>query len=369
MPEQTIKVPVGLRFRTRLMTALKPLYVSLGNLESRILRDELDDVSVEQPIYVCSLARSGTTIVSEVLSQHNACCFHRYADFPNLFTPYWKRWLQSRNPVQTANTVERSHGDRVMVNQHSIEAFEEVLWSHFYPHIHQQGLCHIPDLKAGDPFIEFYKSHIRKLLLITGKQRYLSKANYNLNRLSAILDLFPDARFVIPIRHPINHIASLHKQHQKFLRAGQADKQVDPQLAASGHHEFGNLREVISFGDDGADQTLLKNFEGILGWARYWTHVYQNVLSQWQQSKSLQSAAFLFRYEDLCQNTETTLDEIFSHCRLKHSNYEEIKSQYRHKLASPDYYDLGFTEQQKADIMAVTEPVASQFNYTVNNHV
>ena len=64
-------------------------WIRLGNLESRMLKDELDKVRIEAPIYVAGLARSGSTFLLQALAEHEDTVTHRYKDFPPVFTPYW----------------------------------------------------------------------------------------------------------------------------------------------------------------------------------------------------------------------------------------------------------------------------------------
>src|SRR5689334_22648785 len=49
----------------------------LGRLESRLLAEEVRRVSVRMPIYVCGLARSGSTLLHEVVSSHPGVATHR----------------------------------------------------------------------------------------------------------------------------------------------------------------------------------------------------------------------------------------------------------------------------------------------------
>src|SRR3546814_2623378 len=68
----------------------------------------------------------------------------------------------------------------------------------------------ILDGEASHPGFEaFYRSHIRKLLLLRGGARYLAKGNYNILRLEYLLRLFPDARFVIRSEEHTSELQSL----------------------------------------------------------------------------------------------------------------------------------------------------------------
>lgn len=54
----------------------------LGNLETKLSRDKIEDLSVDRPIYVTGLARSGSTILLELLAAHDQTAAHQYRDYP-----------------------------------------------------------------------------------------------------------------------------------------------------------------------------------------------------------------------------------------------------------------------------------------------
>jgi len=366
-----ISVPKSLRLRTVMMERFKSLYKLLGDLETWTVKTELAGVNIVKPVYVTSLARSGTTIVSEMLSQHESTSNHCYGDFPGLFTPYWKNWIKQRQVIGAGTVIERAHQDRIEINNNSIEAFEEVFWMYFFDSIHQNGMAYSVSYHADNAFNSYYIEHIKKLLLIKGGNRYLAKANYNSNRIEYILALFPDAKFVVPIRHPINHIASLNKQHGMFLLAASKNKSIDLQLATSGHFEFGNLREVIRFADkDRAShiKNLFEQAQELTGWAEYWLYFYQSIRALKQKSAQLNEAIKIIRYEDLCVNSSDSIDEILSHCELDHSNSHELKAKYVKHLSPPDYYEASFSQQQISNIMKITIPLAKEFGYDSENY-
>ena len=64
------------------------LWKRLGDLETSALADTLDEVAIEKPIYVSGLARSGSTILLELLNEIPGVVSQRYKDFPPVFTPY-----------------------------------------------------------------------------------------------------------------------------------------------------------------------------------------------------------------------------------------------------------------------------------------
>src|SRR3546814_18222232 len=90
---------------------------------------------------------------------------------------------------------------------------------------------------------------MRKLLWVRRRPRYLAKANYNGTRMEYLLKLFPDARFVLPLRDPAAHIASLMKQQRLFCEGERRHPAALEHMRRIGHFEFGIDRRPIHVGD------------------------------------------------------------------------------------------------------------------------
>ena len=148
-------------------TAGAPLFVGLGNLESKILARRLADVRVDRPVYICGLPRAGTTISLQMLSEHPDITTHKYADFLMPYTPYAWNWFFPKIPVDAMRKpVPRIHRDRIQVTRDSAEMGEEILWEHFFPYIHDEERVSVLDRNTSNPAFErFYREHLQKLLL------------------------------------------------------------------------------------------------------------------------------------------------------------------------------------------------------------
>lgn len=342
-----IDVPRGLYWQSRFFQATRPLWRALGNLETRTVADEIADIRVQGPVYVTSLARAGTTIVTEMLEAHPALTCHHYSDFPNVWTPYWRNHLLQKTRRQAPQPTERAHRDRILVSQDSPEAVEEVLWMGFFEGLHDAARSNVLDEDTDNPeFERFYSDHIRKLLAVRNARRYLAKGNYNISRLAYLQRMFPGARFLIPVRAPEHHIASLAKQHQLFSRAHALDARVGRQLAMSGHFEFGPFRRAVHFGDTNTAEAIESAWrEGreIEGWARYWAATYEFLADQLDTRPALADGCLLFKYEDLCRESEDVIDAILAHCELDPQPFAEARTRYAERLSLPDYYEAGVT--------------------------
>jgi hypothetical protein len=337
----------------------------LGNIETQALADHIASVRIEQPIYISGLARSGSTILLELLALHDTTGTHAYKDFPPVLTPYFWNWFLDRAQQRHTVAVERAHGDGIAVTPESPEALEEVLWMAFFPHVHDPEHNHVLDAATDAPaFASFYCNHLRKLLWLRGGTRYLAKGNYNITRLEYLLQLFPDARFVIPVREPVSHIASLLRQHERFCHMQRTDPRALRYMQRVGHFEFGLDRRAINTGDDSEATAIMAAWQqgrDVEGLARLWRNVHMHILERLMASPALHEATLIVRFEDLCATPEATLSAVFAHCRLPVD--DAFIAHAAARLRRPSYYDVTFDAAALETIAALTSTVAVRFGY------
>ena len=343
-------------------------WIKLGSLETSLVSSALTDVRVDRPIYVTGLARSGTTILLETLARHPEVATHRYRDFPMLFTPYaWNRWLELV-PRKDEAPAERSHGDGIAVTSESPEAFEEPLWMAFFPELHEATQSAVLDGDTHHPLFErFYRDHIHKLLAVRGRRRYVAKGNYNVTRIGYLARLFPDARFVIPVRDPVWHIASLMKQHRLFLDGQRDNPAARRHLRRVGHFEFGAERRPIRIGDGTTTAEIVALWqagEEVRGWGRYWAQIHHYIADLIERERGLRAAIRIVRYEDLCASPLETLHDVLDHCALP--EYEPFLSDAAGRLHQPTYYRPRFGDEDLAIIAEETAEAAGRFGYGVD---
>lgn len=336
----------------------------LGNLESRIYAGELAEIAIREPIYVTGLARAGTTILLEILAARPGVATHRYRDFPPVYTPIlWNRAFAHIYRSDTPPT-ERAHKDRILVTPDSPEAMEEVLWMRFFPQAHDSTALQVLDGSSSNPgFERFYTDHVKKIMLVRGGTRYLSKGNYNISRLAYLRRLFPDARFLVPVRDPAWHVASLMKQHRLFCEEETRDPRILAHMRRAGHLEFGLDRRAINVGDGVAAEVerLWAEGEEVRGWARYWNSLYRFVARQRAADAGLAAAIMIVRYEDLCDRPRETLAQVLAHARLP-ATEPEIEG-LAARLSPPAYYAPGFSDGERAVIAEETAEARELLGY------
>jgi hypothetical protein len=328
------------------------------------LRTSLDAVTIEQPVFVAGLARSGSTILLEVLADHPRVATHRYRDFPAIFTPFWWNEIVRHAPRRQTHAVERSHRDGIMITPDSPEAMEEPIWQRFFPETHQPDASHVLDGSQARPDFEaFYRHHIRKMLMVRGGDRWVSKGNYNLPRLKYLLKLFPDARFIVPVRRPAAHIASLLKQQQLFAEGARQHPRSLDHLRRVGHYEFGLDRRPINVGDAAAANEVLRLWEQgeeVRGWARYWAQLHTWIANCLDDDPRIGDAVHVVRFEDLCADPVSALTDLLLHCDLLDQN---LVLEYAERIHAPTYYKPQLSPEEERIIAEETGDVAQRFGY------
>jgi hypothetical protein len=337
----------------------------LAAFENRLLAERLSVIGIEAPIWITGLARSGTTILLEILAAHPDVATQYYRDFPPVLTPWlWNRFLEVAG-TRRERPVERAHRDRIMVTADSPEAFEEPLWMNFFPRLHDPAVSQVLDEATDDPEFEYFlRSHVRKLLLVRSRERYLAKANYNATRLLYLLRVFNDARFVVPVREPLAHVASLMKQHRLFCEGQARHPEAVQHLARTGHFEFGRDRRPVHCGDDAAVQEMLALRDAgreAEAWAIQWAQVYGLIARQLDSDAALREAVLVVRYEDLCGDPGGQMRRILDHCRLE--PVAAVTESAKRRLSPPSYYRPKFTAEERRAILDRTSAVAERFGY------
>jgi hypothetical protein len=359
--ESPFHVPSVLHLLGGLVHRHREFWLWLGRLETAQLARELSQVGLKAPIYVCGLARSGTTLLHEVICSHPGVATHRMKDFPMIFTPYW--WRRATRNLRPKEPRERLHRDGMMITAESPDAVEEMVWMAFFPRCHDPAVSNVMCAGESHPAFEaFYRAHLRKLLLAEQKSRYAAKANYHVARLAYLVRLFPDARILIPIRSPEGHIASLMRQQQWFSAGHRANRRALALMQRSGHFEFGLDRRPMNLGQDQRVREVLQAWEQgqeVRGWAKYWALVHDCLADLLAADPEVQAAALVVRFEALCEAPAATFRAVFVHCQLPDT--QSLVESYTARIRYPTYYTSRFTPEEVAIIDEETASTAKRF--------
>ena len=180
--------------------------------EDRLYSRYLAGLPETAPIFVTSLARGGTTAILNALHDIPGIATHRYRDMPFVTAPLlWNKISGGRG--RSVGRRQRAHGDGLEIDLNSPEAFDEVIWTVFWPKKYSDSVITLWDERDRNADAEeFFLRHTRKIIAARRGDtrssgisiwRYCSKNNANISRLKLLPMIFPNCDIVIPARRPV----------------------------------------------------------------------------------------------------------------------------------------------------------------------
>jgi len=268
------------RLLHRLAFGTRPAQVAVADLEDRLFAKELAPLETDRPVFITALPRAGTTLLLECCARLPEFATHSYRDMPFVLTPcLWSRFASRFR--QNGEMKERAHGDGMQVSPDSPEAFEELLWMAFWRKHYRHDRIVPWQPENRDEFDDFLRNHMRKIIFLrrgpAAPARYLSKNNANIARVGYLRLLFPQALLIVPFRDPLQHAASLWRQHRRFKAIHAEDRFAADYMKGVGHFEFGANLRPIDF-DGWLDRRTSEDPNGLPFWIEYWIVAYRSLL-------------------------------------------------------------------------------------------
>lgn len=283
----------------------------------------------EKHVFVTGLARAGTTVLMRAL--HSSGCFRSltYRDMPFVLAPnLWKRISGAFQKDMEAG--ERAHGDGILVDFDSPEAFEEVFWRTICGSDYLLDDRLIPH-ECDDEAIEAFRVYVAQVIAIDSGvdcQRYLSKNNNNLLRLPVLKQAFPNAVILIPFRDPVKHASSLLSQHLAFSDTTRNGKFTFNYMTWLGHHEFGQTHRPFAFPQSWQGKTPNGNPTELCYWVNRWCDAYEYALA------NAPDDAMFVSYERLCDGSGSEFARVLEAVELSGSA-SPIDAEFRLAQRSP----------------------------------
>ena len=326
-----------------------------------MVADDIEGVQSGAPVWICGMARSGSTVLLEMLNELPEFTSHRYSDYPWLWTPYWWNRLHARLPLRPTPKHERAHQDGMAVNRDSPEAFEEIFWMRFFEKRHDPKASQVLEADTEvAAFSRFFEQHQRKLLAVRGASRYLAKANYQVARLGLLRHLYADARFVIPVREPLAQVASLIRQDALFSRLDREDPAVSAHLARIGHFEFGPHKRAFNLGSNEETAAITACFErGDLaeGYARQWVAQYGFAMRRLSADAELASACLWLSHDRICADPRNELLRLGNHLGLAEDVRQSLVDNWAHRLRPSKAGTSTLSAAESDRVRALAEPL------------
>jgi hypothetical protein len=276
--------------------------VGVADMEERLFRKRLVAIELDTPVLITALPRAGTTILLQLIAASSTFASHTYRDMPLVLCPMlWDRLSRRFRRADTPR--ERAHGDGIEVSLDSPEAFEEMVWKFFWSRRYRGQVIEPWETCEHEDFARFFMSHMRKVVAVRAEQkptarRYVSKNNLNIARIPAIWEAVPSAMIVVPFREPLQHAASLLRQHRRFKELHARDAFARRYMAAIGHYDFGENLRPVDFGQ-WYEQKADRDPDRLEFWIDYWIAVHRHVLAHASHERLV-----LVSFEVLCETRD-----------------------------------------------------------------
>ena len=257
---------------------------ALSEVENDLFKRDISAIQSHNEVFITGLPRAGTTLMLELLFATGDFRTFTYREMPFILAPLlWNKL--SRAFRKNVATQERAHGDGMEISVDSPEAFDEVIWLSYLGSkiVCDDRLSPVSAEDIDEEFIDAIRICVRKLLALpqevpaAASLRYLSKNNANISRIEALRKVFPTSKVLIIFRHPLDHIGSLSRQHERFSIEHANDNFSRKYMEWIGHYEFGGNFKPIDFagwlGQSGPPAHIDHAF-----WLKYWNAAYTHAL-------------------------------------------------------------------------------------------
>jgi hypothetical protein len=197
----------------------------VGNLVNRLrlealvtVHPEIEDVSVERPIIICGLPRTGTTHLHNLIA----------ADPAIRYLPYWESLEPFPAPAEDEQSVRdrcQAGLDIVNTSMPEFKRMHEMTVDHAHEEIQLlandlstmlfETQFHVPDYAAyykshdQTPSYAYLKRSLQALQWLRGGKRWVLKSPQHLEQFPVLLKTFPDATFVVTHRDPVEVLKSM----------------------------------------------------------------------------------------------------------------------------------------------------------------
>ncbi|TAI48582.1 hypothetical protein [Flagellimonas allohymeniacidonis] len=251
---------------------------------------------IDQVVFVTGLARSGTTAVMNKIFKSGEYASLQYANMPFLLSP--NLWNRKSN----IKAHERAHKDGIIIDGNSPEEFDEYFWKAFLKDsfIEEDGLS-IHDV--DDEIFKKYLLYVSLICLAKGKNKYISKNNNNVLRLSALQRIENQKTFIL-FRDPLSHASSLMKLHKSFSKNQTEDPFALDYFNYLGHHEFGLNHKPFLLTEEFTSHRGEFDMESIDYWLAIWLNYYRYVL------KTPLKDTWFIGFEDLIKEPDVVYEHI-----------------------------------------------------------
>jgi len=261
-----------------------------------------------QKIFICGLARAGTTSLLNQLYLSNQFASLKYAHMPFILNPRLSNLYSKLINNKNLESIERLHKDGIKISIESPECLDEPFWIKENPLYFSQPIS--VNRKYKNKTLSAYDNFLSRHAIFQKKNKILIKNNNNLLRLPQLCKYFKDDLFIVLYRDPSSHALSLEKTHQRICEAQKKDPFILEYMNLIGHREFGLNQQPFYYEiTDDQKKSIIDTNEKLNYWFQSWINSYGWLLEYLKLKKP--KNLLLTSYEELCQPNNIKLEKIF----------------------------------------------------------
>ncbi len=273
----------------------------LFDIENLFNKKESKNSYINHQLYITGLARAGTTMLLNTIYSSKKFASYTYRDMPFVISP--NIWNIISKRIKSKKSVLRKHKDNILINLDSPEQFEEVFWN-LKDSQKYNFKSFLKEYEVDKESLDLYELFIKNCLIKYKSDNYIAKNNNNFLRIKSLLKRFPYAKFLVSIRNPLDHSASLFNQHKNFTKLQSEEKFTKSYMNYLVHHEFGLSHKPMIFN---AKFQSDFNSNDVNYWLEQWINLYN--FAKKNNFKKNNNILFIF-YEELCNNTNSVITRI-----------------------------------------------------------
>ena len=270
------------------------LFNFLSNFEENFFN--IDKVEIREPVFICGMARSGTTFLTHLLDSTGNFSTFKYKYLPFYKVPIFWSYINFLFFLKKKRK-QRFHGDALKVDINSPDSFEELIWKNNLENYENKGYWQNIIFSQSKYLSKNLKTFIRKTIHINKKKKYLSKNNNNIFRIKYLLEKFPDAKIIIVIRNPIDLAFSSAKVHFRFLKFHENINDFSKELSELGHYEFGYNRKLFNLNKSDSFKTNIR-FKTIKFYLEKYSDLLNFILKNYSEEIK-EKKIVIFNYDNL----------------------------------------------------------------------
>lgn len=226
-PDDHARYHARLRSRLIFSAMLEPLrWWENARYAGAMRRVRFDE---QPPVFLLGFGRSGTTHLHNLMWQDER--FGVVTNYQANMQPIalmgrgWipglleKRIPKTRPMDNVAVTLDSPQEEEMaVVNATADSPFHFMSFPRALPEIYDRYVCDLGQkAEAGAGWTRAYMDVLKKASILSGGKRLLLKTPPNTGRISKLLELFPDARFVHIVRNPYRVYPSMQNMYKKIL--------------------------------------------------------------------------------------------------------------------------------------------------------